>query len=196
MSESPRQFENIPAKEDFLALEKIAQHPYIVSAEVSPFQELVASHEINPELEERLHTALGKHFELFTEVVEGIKLYLNGPLIKDTFGNKHLESSEKHDGLSRREFIRSFGDGTFERNLFDRNRLKLGTHCNVIFPRIEMLKMFAGEGAGEIQSLFSEIPLEAYEKMLAQEELTEEEKEEWVHQMDAFGVHFLERLAA
>jgi hypothetical protein len=189
MSESAPQFEKDPQR---VAAEVLVQSEHIVSVEPSPYIQLVENYELDPALKEKLEAELGAQFETFLDLLEGIKIYLRGPLIKDNFGNYHQQGGVNDDTLSRREFVRSFGEATAARQLLDQNRLKIGTHTNAIFPRLELLKMLAPDTT-TLGELFRDLPTEAYEKLSQHEELSEEDKEQWVREMDSFAVHLLER---
>jgi len=191
MKESAPRFENSRQNGAAEALTQLAESEYIVSVEPSPYMDLVAQYELDPVLKGKLHAELGEQFDTFLDLLEGIRTYLGGPLIKDTFGNYHQEEEERGT-LSRREFVRSFGVTTPARQLLDRNRLKIGTHTNAIFPRLELLRMFATD-TPTLNDLFADVPTKAYEKLSRQEELSEAEKEQWVEEMDRFAVTFLEQ---
>ena len=196
MIESAPQLKSSPEEEQQLLLE-LRDHAYITLAEASPYRELVDEYITDPALEETLKKELGEQwYRYFEEVVAGIKFYLSGPKVKDTFGNYHELPSSEHGGLSRRDLYRELEQKNPSfRALLDRNRYKLAVHLNSIHVRIQMIEQFVTpETAPTFTQLFATLPRELHQKLSEteeKEEISEGEKDEWVQAMDDFAVTFL-----
>jgi hypothetical protein len=210
MSEKVPQQEQTPEKTTEELLAELRAHPYIVSAEASPYKAELENYHITPEREESLKSELGASYSYVQIILDTCRDFLSRPLITDTFGNYHIQESPNHENLSRKDFVRSFGKGTPLHKLLDTNRLKFGTIEVNILSYIEALPVLSPDSAFA-QELNEMIPEELrpvhhrvdYKNLKTGEEqevegrddgLSEEQKMYRLSLLDAFALKVVEKI--